>query len=119
MTPAARNAFRSVGSQVRESFHAGTIVIKLGANTSSPLVCSMSIEENAPRPTDVGQMQRMEPGVFVVRKELLPAWAAVDAMAGKAKVIADSETFKVSGARDLGHTLRLSCIRWPDDGDGV
>lgn len=102
-----------------EEAQPGTIVIKLGANTSSPIVCAIEINENAPRPTDAGQMQRIEPCVVHVRKALLPAWATVDAMAGKAKLTTDDKTFKVSGARDLGHTLRLSCIRWPDDGDGV
>lgn len=119
MTPAARNAFRSLGSQVRERLHPGIIIIKLGANTSSAIVCALDISENAPRPTDAGQMQRMEPCVVHVRKELLPVWATVDAMAGKAKVIADDKAFKVSGARNLGQTLRLSCIRWPEDEDGV
>lgn len=100
-----------------ERTRCGTITIELGGHTSSSIIVALDIDENAPRATAMGQMQRMEPCVVHVRKELLPSWATVDAMAGHAKVITDDKTFKVSGARDLGHTLRLSCFRWPGDSD--
>lgn len=117
MNADARNAFRQIGTAVRENLHAGTVVVSLAGNTSDSLAVSIMVAENAPRLSGSGQMERMEPCVVHVRKALLPVWATVDAMAGAAKITADGKHFKVSGARDLGHTIRLSCIRWPDDAD--
>lgn len=108
---------RALKQAKAEEAYPGTIVIALGSDTTSPIVAVVMIDENAPRATSMGQMQRMEPCVVHVRKELLPAWATVDAMAGHAKLTTDDKAFKISGARDLGHTLRLSCFRWPGDSD--
>ena len=117
MNAAIRTTFRAAAQTTREALRPGTIVIKLGGNTSSSLAVHVIIKTMTTAIDRNGQESRVEPCMIDVRKALLPNWATQDAMTGKAKITTSSKTFKVHTVADEGDTFHLVCFRWPNDDD--
>lgn len=121
MTPFQRNLtnFRAAGHAVRESLHAGIVVLMIDSDhistTLQASVIKGAIEWKLNEQT--GQMFRQQSLFVHINLNRLPPWATEEALAQTGKIQFDSNWYKIGSAQKQDVTLRLTASRWPSDSD--
>ena len=89
-----------------------TVVFTLGSNTSEALAAAVIIGKVEFGYNERGGLEKKLPCSVSIARNLLPAWATVEALPRNGTITTDGKVFKINTADDNDAYLYITAFHW-------